>query len=65
MMLELHPFSWRSYFTRSLCITTYTVRFTLALANLPDIWNGRFGGALAGGGCISYWGGAQRRAGTE
>jgi len=36
MMLELYPFSWRSYFTRSLCITTYTVLFTLALANLPE-----------------------------
>ena len=51
--------------TLPLFITTYTVLFTLALANLPDIWNGRFGGALAGGGCISYWGGAERRAGTE
>jgi hypothetical protein len=53
--------------TLPLFITTYTVLFTLALANLPDVWNGRLGGALARfpGSCISYWGGVKRRAGTN
>jgi hypothetical protein len=59
------PFSWRSCFTRSLFITTYTVLSPLALANLLDVWNGRPGGALAGGSCISYWGKAERRAETK